>query len=294
MKRKFEGNDFMDVRKLIIPSVMAIFALAGWASGMVFADPNENERLAESIDLAKGHYIEGIRSSDLNLDGITDTIILYAEKEKENDWFAKSVGLAVVDGATQAVKKVKVADFLGYEPTIQGVGDFTSDQRPEVFLSAATGGSGGYSSYAVIDFSLNVPRNILTPDVAEGLGIEGHYLDNWKAAVQLTSTGEQFQVDLSSKKADYMEWGIYDEKGHLKNVDAEGNKVEQSSLEIYGYPFSLLTMLDTDGDGVYELVGSQRLIGINNVEKLSTVDTTLSYLNEKWQVVEASYRTYIR
>lgn len=284
----------MDVRKLIIPGVMVSFALAGWASGMVFADLSENERLAGQIGLPKGHYIEGIRSADLNLDGNTDTVVLYAEKEKENDWFAKSVGLAVIDGATESVKKMKVSGFLGYEPIIQGVGDFTSDQKPEIFLSATTGGSGGYSAYAIIDFSFNEPVNILTPDVAEGIAVEGRYLDHWKAALKLTETGEQFQVDLSSMKSDYIEWGIYDARGYLNKVDGEGNLVALEERMISGYPFSLLTMMDTDGDGIYELMGSQRLIGVNNIERLSTVDTTLSYLDGKWQVVEASYRTYIR
>lgn len=279
----------MNKRQLVIIAVAIIFTAVGWASGWVFADKSEADKLSSQLQLAKNYYILGIRNGDLSGDGKTDTVVIYGKKEKADDWFSEAINVAFIDGATQAVKKSQLKDFSGYEPQIQVLTDFNGDQKPEVFLSAATGGSGGYSNYAIIDFAQNTAQNILTPDVAEGLKITGKYMDGFKAVIQLVSTGESFTIDISAQKAFYLETKMYQADGKFI-----GDQNEGSGNEIFGYPFGLLEAMDMDGDGISELVGTQRLIGTNNVERLSQVDSTLKYVSGKWQCVEASYRTYIR
>ncbi len=281
----------MNKRNLVIVLVAMIFTFVGWASGWVFADPSETEKMAQMLKLPPNHYVQGIRNADIGSDGITDTVILYGMKEKPEDLFVTEINVATIDGATQAVKKSKLVDFTGYEPRIDAIVDFTGDQKPEIFIGSATGGSGGYSTYAVIDFNKNVAENILTPEVAEGLSISGKYADGFKAQIQLNETKESFVIDLSSRKKEYIEeWKIFDQTGKF----IEGKNETGSANEIFGYPFGALEAIDVNGDGVSELCGTQRLIGVCNAERLSNVDSTLSYEKGKWICIEASFRTYIR
>jgi hypothetical protein len=281
----------MNKRNMVMVLVAMVFTFVGWASGWVFADPSENEKMAQLLQLPQNYYIQGIRNADIGADGITDTIILYGMKEKSEDLFVTEINVATIDGATQAIKKSKLVDFTGYEPRIDAVVDFTGDQKPEIFIGSDTGGSGGYSNYAVIDFGKNVAENILTPEIAGGLAISGKYTDGFKAQIQLKETKELFSVDLSSRKKEYIEeWKIFDKNGKFI-----GDKNETGGAnEIFGYPFGALEAIDVNGDGVSELCGTQRLIGVCNVEQLSNVDSTLRYENGKWLCIEASYRTYIR
>jgi hypothetical protein len=279
----------MNKRNFVIVAVAIITAI-GWASGWVFAEPSETEKMNQTLQLPKDYYVLGIRNGDLSGDGTTDMVVIYGKKEKEEDIFVEDINVAFIDGATQAVKKSQLKEFTGYEPQIETLVDFTGDQKPEVYIAANTGGSGGYSNYAIIDFAQNVAKNILTPDIAGGLTIKGKYLDGLKAEVMLVETGEKFSIDLKARHKDYIEWKVYDKSG--KYIGDQG--VEGTANEIFGYPFGSLEAIDIDADGISELMGTQRLIGTNNVERLSHVDSVLQYKNGKWNCIEASYRTYIR
>ncbi len=283
----------MNIRKWMIPSVAVSFALIGWASGFVFADKGEQQKLLEQLNLPKDYYAQAVRTIDMNLDGTMDKVILFGQKEKPDDWYVTNLNIAVIDGKTKAVRKSLLKEFGGYEPVIEAIGDFTADQKPEVFISAGTGGSGGYSSYAILDMSANEPQNIFDESISEGLKISGHYEDGFKANIRLENSGESFTVDLSKKKQNYMEDKVYDASGKfIGNLpDKDGSVYDYT---ISGYPFSSLEAVDWDGDGKLELMGSQRLIGVNNVERLSNVDSVLTYDDKKWTMMEASYRTYLK
>lgn len=280
----------MNKRQWVIPAVAVAFTALGWASGMVFADPSEQDQIAKQLGLKAGTYIEAMRNADINNDGATDTVIIYGDKEKKEDWFSENIQVAIIDGKTKAVKVSELKEFSGYEPSVEAIVDFTGDGKPEVFIGAATGGSGGYSTYAVIDFNQNKPVNILTPDVAEGLKIKGQYLDGFKAKITLEETKETFQVDLSARSAEYIEKGVYDKAGKFLGI-GEGTDLAN---EIFGYPFGSLEAVDWDGDGVSELSGIQRLIGVDNTERLSEVTSRLRYENGSWKLLEASYSTAIK
>lgn len=279
-------------RQWVIPAVAVAFAALGWASGMVFADPSEQDQIVKQLGLKSGTYIEAIRNADLNNDGIMDAVIVYGNKEKKEDWYSDQIQVATIDGKTQSVKVSALKDFSGYEPSIRAVADFTGDGKPEVFIGADTGGSGGYSSYAIIDFNQNKPMNLLTPDISEGLSIKGQYLDDFKAALSLVETKERFLVDLSARKASYIERGIYDTEGKFLGIGKESGLAMPNEIE--GYPFGSLEAIDWDGDGISELVGIQRLIGVDNTERLSEVTSRLRYENGSWKLLEASYSTAIK
>lgn len=279
-------------RQWVIPAVAVAFTALGWFSGMVFADPSEQDNIAAAIGLEAGSYIEAIRSADMNGDAETDTLVIYGQKEKPADWYSAHIQVAVIDGKTKAVKVSTLEDFSGYEPSIEAITDFTKDGKPEVFIAAATGGSGGYSNYAVIDFNQNKPSNILKPDLAEGLKLKGEYLDGFKASIHLEGTKEPFVVDFTGRKADYIARGVYDASGQFLGIGRESNLSLPN--EIFGYPFGSLEAIDYDGDGVSELRGIQRLIGVDNTERLSEVTSAFSYGNGGWQLIEASFSTPIK
>lgn len=282
----------MNKRQWVIPAVAVAFTALGWVSGMVFADPSEQDQIAKQLGLKSGTYIEAIRSADINNDGTTDTVVIYGDKEKQEDWYADHIQIALIDGKSQSVKVTQLEGFSGYEPSIRAISDFTKDAKPEVFVGAETGGSGGYSTYVLIDFNQNKPMNILTPDIAEGLKINGKYMDGFKAKITLEETKETFVVDLSARSADYVEKGVYNKMGKFLGI---GEPADNEAInDIFGYPYGSLEAVDWNGDGVSELRGIQRLIGVDNTERLSEVTSRLSYENGKWQLLEASYSTAIK
>lgn len=279
-------------RQWVIPGVAVAFAALGWISGMVFADPSEQDQIEKALGLGRGSYIEAIRSADVSGDGQTDTVVIYGKKETPEDWYSEAIQVAVIDGKTKAVKVSALEAFSGYEPRIEAIADFTKDGKPEVFIAAATGGSGGYSNYAVINFNQNKPLNLLTADMAEGLKLKGRYLDHFKAAIALEDGSGQFVVDFSGRKDTYVQRGIYDASGRFLGL-GQGSEMAVAN-EIFSYPFGSLEAVDWDGDGVSELRGVQRLIGVDNTERLSEVTSRLSYENGSWQLVEASFSTPIK
>ena len=280
----------MNKRRWVLVSIAIIFTIVGWASSWVFADPSETEKAAQQLKMASEYAVEGIRNFDYNEDGTTDTLVIYGKKENKADIYVEDIQVALIDGETSAVKRSQLESFSGYEPKIYALTDFTGDQKPEVFLGADTGGSGGYSTYAILDFNQNSAVNIFTADIAEGLKIRGKYLDGFQALIEVEPIQRAFKMDFKGKKAFYLEHQIYKADGTYIGDQGESG----TPNEIFGYPFGSLEAQDVDGDGISELLGSQRLIGVNNIERLSHVDSVLSYKEGKWQCVEASYRTYIR
>ncbi|MGN7469381.1 hypothetical protein [Brevibacillus sp. SAFN-007a] len=63
---------------------------------------------------------------------------------------------------------------------------------------------------------------------------------------------------------------------------------------MYSYPFGSLKPIDTDGNGTYELVGEQRIVGMDNTDTVSRITSVWSYQGDgKWKPREVEYSTFL-
>jgi hypothetical protein len=275
----------MNKKVIVLVGIGAmVFTTLGWGISNVYALKDGNEEIKQTLRLEKNAYILSMRNADMNNDGATDTVVLYGAKQNEEDIFMDTMNTAVIDGKTNAVKKSTLNEFSGYDPKIS-IYDFTGDGKPDVLLSAASGGSGGYFSNALIDFSRDVATNLMQEDAASGLKMSGKYVDDFKVKMNIPELGKAFTVDVTVNKQDYIDDKFYDKNGKYTGG---------SDVTVEAYPFAALTPIDFDGDGTYELSGTQRLLGRNNAERISNVTSILNYADGKWNYSSAEYSTYIK
>ena len=56
---------------------------------------------------------------------------------------------------------------------------------------------------------------------------------------------------------------------------------------------SLLGLVDSDGDEVYELRGHQRIVGCCNADTVSRVESVWKFDGTAWNIIQAEYSTFL-
>ncbi|HZG79261.1 MAG TPA: hypothetical protein VEZ13_00660, partial [Brevibacillus sp.] len=93
-------------------------------------------------------------------------------------------------------------------------------------------------------------------------------------------------IDVSANKDVYVAAKLYDQAGKIQKGNEE--------TTVYSYPFGALTPIDMDGNGTFELVGEQRIVGINNTDTVSHINSVWGYQGEgKWNPWEVEYSTFL-
>lgn len=88
-------------------------------------------------------------------------------------------------------------------------------------------------------------------------------------------------IDVSANQEVYVAAKLYDKAGKV---------VQTEDVSVYSQPFGALTPIDMDGNGTYELVGEQRIVGMNNTDTVSRINTVWGYQGEgKWNLWEVEY-----
>ena len=215
------------------------------------------------------------RTADVNGDGVEDVVTLLGTPFSETVYW-ENLHMTVKDGATGETTDVALAENAGYAPQLWS-GALTGEEKNDIFVSTASGGSGGYSYYSVFTFKDGAYAPIFD---TESFNAENAYTvvyqDNELVAVTNVATGVRYLVSLSGREADYLS-GLYNEDGTLKTA-TEGEV----------YPLGNLYPVDIDADGVYELVAVQDVCGLYHVDVLGNVLTVLEWNGEAYAAATTS------
>ncbi|MGG3885537.1 hypothetical protein [Brevibacillus panacihumi] len=240
---------------------------------------------AAQVGLEKNTYVIDKKSADVNGDQVEDIVYLVGEKEKAEDIYASHMNLVVQDGKSKAYVKTNIKDLGGYEGELTLV-DFTGDKVADAFVKTATGGSGGIYSHVIATFENNKPAVIFGEEENEGIRYEGKFVDGFKVEGKGSRLEKPLTIDVSANKDVYVAAKLYDQAGKIQKGNEE--------TTVYSYPFGALTPIDMDGNGTFELVGEQRIVGINNTDTVSHINSVWGYQGEgKWNPWEVEYSTFL-
>jgi hypothetical protein len=155
----------------------------------------------------------------------------------------------------------------GYEPKMQFC-DFTGERVADVFVTSATGGSGGIINFYLATFVGNVARQLPTPPP---LTISGRFLDDYKVLIEVKETRQRTVISVADKKQQYESEGLY----------RNGKLVKPTTILPNDY--STMEPIDRNRNGICELRGIQRIAGAYNAD-------TIAYVTSIWGFERARRR----
>ncbi len=203
---------------------------------------------------------------DVNGDRVPDNIYLTGIMTSDSP-FVQDITLVIQDGMTSRFTSIPLKENAGYSPTIL-LRDFTGDGVSDILIGINTGGSGGIMYYYIYSFINNTPRLLFDFDVYnEQYKYDVNYKDNYKVEVISEKNNEMYIIDISNRDEDYLN-EIYDKDGNLK-----------APIEGFVNPLSGLYPVDFDSNGVYELLGYQKIAGRYNADSLGYILNTLKWKN---------------
>lgn len=201
---------------------------------------------------------------DVNGDRVPDNIYLTGIMTSDSP-FVQDITLVIQDGMTGIFTSILLKENTGYSPTIL-LRDFTGDGVSDILIGINTGGSGGIMYYYIYSFINNTPRLLFDFDVYnQQYEYQVNYKDNYKVEVISEKNNEMYIIDISNRDEDYLN-EIYDKDGNLK-----------APIEGFVNPLSGLYPVDFDSNGVYELLGYQKIAGRYNADSLGYILNTLKW-----------------
>lgn len=164
----------------------------------------------------------------------------------------------------------------GYEPKMQFC-DFTGERIQDVFVSVATGGSGGIGEYHLATFAGNIPRELPVP---QPLTVSGRFLDDYKVQLRISETGQTTVINVADKKQQYEREGLYRNGKLVKPTETLPNA------------FSTLEPTDRNRNGICELRGIQRIAGAYNADTIAYVISVWGYerVRRRWALLRSMIR----
>ncbi|MCQ6266870.1 hypothetical protein M1K46_14540 [Fictibacillus sp. WQ 8-8] len=216
-------------------------------------------------------YVLSQRKMDVTGDRRPDVVTLMGQKEKQENIYSENLFLILQDSATHRFTTLNLNDG-GYHPHIQFF-DFNGDHIPETYISAETGGRGGTSVFHLVSAKNN---HVFEIPVPSSLGISGRFTDGYNATILVKNTGKITSINLKERKQKYDTSEVYKNGTLVKPIKVSANK------------FSMLTPVDINGDGIFELRGVQRISGIANADSVAFADSVWKFQYTRWELVSSS------
>ncbi|WP_408006446.1 FG-GAP-like repeat-containing protein [Pseudalkalibacillus sp. A8] len=220
------------------------------------------------------------KTGDVNGDGIQDVVFLTGTLPFPESPFRENITLWIQDGHSGRFYDLPLKTLMGYQPSLF-LGDLTGDKVNDILISMFSGGSGGYTYNYVYSFVHNNPRILFNYEVFNDLyHYKVEYLDGFKVKVTALETGNTFIIDIQYKGAEYLA-ELYDQIGILK-------KPVEGSVNALGglYP------VDFQGNGVYDLLAYQRIIGLYNADGLGQLNTYLRWNDHSFHPYNQTIQIY--
>lgn len=206
---------------------------------------------------------------DVTGDKIPDQVYLTGIKTPTSP-FIQGIILHVQDGRTGKITSVSLPETAGYHPTLF-LGDFTGNGVADIFISIATGGSGGIMYHFLYSFLNNKAKILFNSNVYnEEYKYKVTYQDYYKVKVISEKNNQTYSIDISLRDPEYLN-EIYDGNGKLK-----------SPITGFVNPLSGLYPVDFDSNNVFELLAYQKIAGRYNADSLGYVLNTLGWKDNRF------------
>ena len=116
---------------------------------------------------------------------------------------------------------------------------------------------------------------IFSPTEDSGIMIEGSFQPNYKIKLTVKQTKKAYTFDFISRKSAY-------DDPQLK-LYKNGKLLRKENIWIDYY--SLMTPIDVDKDGIFELQGIQQVSGISHVDRIVEIKSTWKWAMTKWKLI---------
>lgn len=240
------------------------------------------QKLIEDLNLSEDITIIKRRYKDITGDNEKDQVFLVGQRlsEPQSPYYSK-VEIIVYDVDQKKYYLTTDEKFSGYEPKLE-LFDFTADNTKDIYIEANTGGSGGIYNHLIVTFTNNSLKIIFDESNNRGLSIEGKYMDDFKAVLEIKQLNKEIELDLNFNKEQYLNEDIYNKKGEILK-----------EIKPFTYPFVQFEIIDYDLDNSFELRGIQRIVGAYGADTIGYLITILKY-EDGWKYKQAEIRTYLK
>jgi hypothetical protein len=219
------------------------------------------------FNIGRNTFILDYKCEDVNGDNMNDKVILIGHKPfGENDLLSDKVNIIIEDGKSKKFFKLSLGELdRGFNGRIF-LGDFTGDNVSDIFVSICNNESDGCPNYSLISFVNNKNKPVFNQKkFSTGLTFKIDFVDNFKVNIFNKELSKFYGLDLNGRKEEYIKHGHYNNEGELlKEVKGDSNFFED------------LRPVDQDKDGNFELIGIQRLSGIQS-------ENTIGYAKSLWK-----------
>lgn len=262
---------FLFVVLLILSSIL-LFNSIDREDVIAEFDPLKIEigEMFEYLNYEKEMYVLNYQIADIDDNGENDLVIVIGEKTEESDFY-KNIDVIVYNQTNGMFTAAKLKNYEGKMPRIE-LDDVDGDKVRDVILIATC--KNNDNSMSIVSFNEKGAKEIFKSKESKGLEISGQILDGFKARITIKNLKQEFEVDLSENKENYITNGFYLENGKL-NTD----KVKISSAGIYN--IELIKIDDKVG-----VKYTERIKGFDNLDIIDQLKVLIKYDNGKWSIVE--------
>ncbi len=219
--------------------------------------------------------------ADVDGDDKEELVELMGTPIANSTHYKGDIYVLVKEQGTGRIKKfIRPKDLGGYDAYMT-VADVTGDGVEDVIVAAPTGGSGGIIDYRILDFSENEPREIFGINENKGVQVTGYYLPDYQVKLVFPTLNKEMVLALAADKDLYEHLNVYTADGNLKN----------SGLRPYTQNLSNLYAIDTNGDGRSDVITTQRIVGVTNVDTIGYLRTKWKYKAGTWQQEKVDFQT---
>lgn len=232
-------------------------------------DINTTQRFIPNNQIAP--QIIQTKFGDVDGDGFFDTILLTGIPKPDSPLW-QHLTLVIYYGRTQQFERIVLKENVGYNPTIF-LGDFTGNHIEDILVVSDTGGSGGIVNGEIFSFIDGKMRQIFDAEsFGDQLKYTVNFQDHYQVTVQSMTPKKRYTLDLMYKGKEYLA-EIYNPNGTLKQP-------------ISGWvdPISGLYPIDTNRDGIYELLAMQKIAGRYHADGLGFVENVLAWDGHKFTI----------
>ena len=266
----------------IIALILLALSAAGLRAGGAPPDYQQKDEFrAPGLALPAPIFVLDRKSADVTGDGVADVVFLVGAKEQAEHAYSRETWLVIRDGETEQYATVRPGRLTGgYDGEIF-LGDFTGDGLAEILTSLPSGGTGGMVMYSILSYRDHEPTVLFDQErLTRGPQFSVRFRDGFAASVFNREQARTFDLSVGAAKSRYVEAGIYGEDGKL---------LKKTAGIVNSY--SLVQPRDPDGDGVYELVGFQRIWGIYHADTLGIARSVWRWADTEWKLADLRVTT---